>query len=95
MVKKKKAKRKLPGWLQTCVYAVEVVLYDLFHLVIGALPVDAASDLGAWVLGTFGPLTPTNRIVKRNLELAFPEMSEAERKRILDGAVAQHRPPAG
>lgn len=83
-MKKKKAKRKLPGWLQTCVYAIEIVLYDLFHLIIGALPVDAASDLGAWVLGTFGPLTPTNRIVKRNLELAFPEMSADERKRILD-----------
>ncbi|HWE45513.1 MAG TPA: lysophospholipid acyltransferase family protein [Caulobacteraceae bacterium] len=83
MVKKKRVKRKLPGWLQTCVYAVEVVLYDLFHLIVGALPPDAASDMGAWIGGTFGPLSPTNRIVKRNLDLAFPDKSPQERHRIL------------
>ena len=84
MVKKKKEKRKLPGWLQTIVYAIEIVFYDLFHLLVGAMSPDAASNMGAWVLGTFGPLTSTNKVVKRNLALAFPDMAEAERKRILD-----------
>ena len=83
MVKKKKRKSKLPGWLQTCVYVVEIVLYDLFHLIVRALPVDTASDLGAWLGGTFGPMSPTNRVVKRNLELAFPDMDPKERDRIL------------
>ena len=84
MVKTKKRKRKLPGWLQTCLYAIEVVLYDLFHLIVRALPVDVASDLGAWLGGTFGPLSSTHKVVKRNLDLAFPNMDPAERKRLLD-----------
>lgn len=83
-MKAKKQKHKLPGWLQTCLYAVEVVLYDLFHLIVRALPVDVASDLGAWLGGTFGPLSSTHKVVKRNLDLAFPDMSPAERKRLLD-----------
>jgi Kdo2-lipid IVA lauroyltransferase/acyltransferase len=83
VVKKKRVKRKLPGWLQTCVYVVEVVLYDLFHLIVGVLPPDVASDMGAWIGGTLGPISPTNKIVTRNLDLAFPDKTPQERHRIL------------
>jgi KDO2-lipid IV(A) lauroyltransferase len=47
-----------------------------------ALPLDAASALGGAVVGLLGPLTSRRRVVRRNLELAFPELSPRERARI-------------
>lgn len=47
-----------------------------------ALPVDAASALGEAIVGWLGPRIGKHRIVRRNLELAFPEKSEAEREAI-------------
>ena len=45
-----------------------------------ALPVDTASNFGAWLIGRLGPLTGTEKTVQSNLRLAFPDMSEAERR---------------
>jgi KDO2-lipid IV(A) lauroyltransferase len=53
-------------------------------LVLRALPVDLASALGGSVVKAIGPLTSAQRTAKRNLTLAFPEMGEAERRRILN-----------
>lgn len=46
------------------------------------LPVDAVSAAGAAVVSVLGPRTSKHRIVLRNLELAFPEKSPAERQAI-------------
>ncbi len=83
MVKKKKKRQAIPRWLQTFLYVLEVIGYDLFHILVRAMPVDTASDLGAWFLRTFGPLTSIRKTVETNLRIAFPDMPEAERKRII------------
>jgi len=57
---------------------------DAVTLVLRALPVDAASALGGGVLKAIGPLTGAHRTAQRNLTLAFPEMGEADRKRVLN-----------
>ena len=56
--------------------------YDLISLLLRALPVDWASAMGGAVLGWLGPLTSRQAIVLCNLELAFPELTPAERRRI-------------
>jgi KDO2-lipid IV(A) lauroyltransferase len=56
--------------------------YDLVTILVRALPVDAASALGGSIVSVLGPLTSKHRIVMRNLELAFPEKSPAERQAI-------------
>lgn len=38
--------------------------------------------IGAWVARNLGPLTPTHRIARDNIEAAFPEKTAAERRRI-------------
>jgi KDO2-lipid IV(A) lauroyltransferase len=38
------------------------------------------------VLRTIGPLFPESRLAERNIDAAFPGISKAERKRIVDGA---------
>ena len=47
------------------------------------LPLDVASAMGGRLLRWLGPKTGVNRTVRRNLRLAFPEMSPAEREAIL------------
>lgn len=44
-----------------------------------------ATNLAAWFTGLVAPLIPENRLGAANLAAAFPEKSEAERKRILRG----------
>lgn len=71
------------GWrLEAGAFAAYVALFRL-------LPVDRASDLGAWLFRRVGPLTGTQRTVRRNLQIAFPELSEAERERLAADQWAQ------
>ena len=60
-------------------WRAQTLAYDLVSTLVRALPVDAASALGGWVVGALGPLTSKHRIVLRNLELAFPEKTPGER----------------
>jgi KDO2-lipid IV(A) lauroyltransferase len=53
--------------------------YDLLRLVLRRLPMDAASAFGGWVVQALGPLTSKHAVVLRNLELAFPDKTAAER----------------
>jgi len=71
------------SWSQDLVWRLEDAALEVFTWLIRALPVDLASDLGAALLRTIGPLTGANKTAKRNLLLAFPEKSEAEREDIL------------
>ena len=61
-------------------WRAETLAYDLVSALARALPVDAASALGGAIVGVLGPMTSKHRIVLRNLELAFPEKSQAERE---------------
>ena len=49
------------------------------------LPLDVASALGGWLGRIVGPFARAHRTARRNLEQAFPEMSELQRSRILRG----------
>jgi Kdo2-lipid IVA lauroyltransferase/acyltransferase len=50
-----------------------------------ALPLDAASALGGWIGRTIGPRLPGSRTADANLRRAMPELSPAERRRIVRG----------
>jgi Kdo2-lipid IVA lauroyltransferase/acyltransferase len=69
---------------QTLLWRLEAFGMDALTALLRALPVDAASGLGGWLLRTVGPLSGAHRTAGRNLALAFPEMDETERRRILN-----------
>jgi len=71
------------SWTQDLVWRLEDGALEAFTWLIRALPLDAASAIGGAVLRIVGPLTSANRTAKRNLLLAFPEKTEAEREDIL------------
>ena len=61
------------GWLaQTAAFAA-------YSGLMRALPVETASNFGAWLVSHLGPRTSTEKTVQRNLRLAFPDMDETER----------------
>ncbi|GGZ38013.1 lysophospholipid acyltransferase family protein [Asticcacaulis endophyticus] len=74
---------KKTTFLQDIGWRIEAVFYDLFVAVIRSLPVDTASDLGGWLLKTFGPLTSVQKTVRRNLDIAFPDQDEAWKRNIV------------
>lgn len=67
---------------QQLAWRLEALGYGVLRGLLRLLPVDTASDLGGWLLRRLGPLTGVDRTVRRNLRLAFPEISEAEQDRI-------------
>ncbi len=69
--------------MQDLIWRLEALGYDLFVGLFRLMPVDMASALGAGVFRLLGPLTGTHRTAERNIRLAFPDMGEAERKRLL------------
>ena len=73
----------MPHWLITLGYVAETLFYDLFHVIVRALSVDTASDLGGWFGVTFGPLSSAHKTVSRNLKVAFPHLSEAARRKLI------------
>jgi KDO2-lipid IV(A) lauroyltransferase len=67
---------------QRLLWRLEAFGFDLVSALIRLMPVDTASDFGAGLFGALGPRLPLNRLVVRNIELAFPEKAPAERARI-------------
>ncbi len=49
------------------------------------LPIDVSSNVGGWLGRTVGPRLSTSNRARRNLRLAFPEISAAEIERIVLG----------
>ena len=66
--------------LQHLQWRLEAAGYDLIAAIMRIAPIDAASAFGGAFFRFFGPLSSAHRTALRNLRLAFPEWSEAERR---------------
>jgi len=71
------AKRLQYAFETTVVYMV----YGFFRL----LPLETASNLGGGLMRRIGPHLGLSKVARRNLLLAFPEKSDAEREEIVRG----------
>jgi KDO2-lipid IV(A) lauroyltransferase len=69
---------------QDLLWRLEAAAYDLAEALARAVPIDVASNFGAWLLKTVGPLTSVHRTAETNLRIAFPEASDAEIARLLE-----------
>lgn len=67
---------------QKLIWRLEAAGFLAVGALLGLLPLDAASAFGGWLLRKLGPLTGTDKTVRRNLMLAFPDMAPAERDRL-------------
>lgn len=74
-------RRPSPG--QDLVWRLEALGFDLLGLIFRIMPIEAASSFGAAALRVLGPLTGAHKTAERNLRIAFPDMSEPDRRRLL------------
>lgn len=84
LIRNKKLRKRLrrstrPRWLLS---RLEDVALVAFWTVCGWLSAPMASRFGAAVVGALGPLTPKHEKIEGNLLVAFPELDEAERRRL-------------
>ena len=70
--------------IQSCLWRVEALGFDLFTAVARAAPIDIWSAAGGRLFRWLGPLTSAHRTAQRSLQLAFPAMGRGEATAILD-----------
>lgn len=66
--------------------AVMIGLIRAIFAFLRALGPERASDLGGWLLRSASPLIPVNRVALANIRAAFPDLPDAEVRRIARGA---------
>ena len=72
---------------QRLMWRIEALAWDVIYWApMKALGPDRASDFLGWLLKSIAPLFSQNKTVKRNLQLAFPDLSDAERDRLAAAA---------
>jgi KDO2-lipid IV(A) lauroyltransferase len=71
-----------PTFSERLMWRVEALGFDVAAALTRLMPVETASALGAFLLRRLGPLISSDKVMRRNLELAFPEKSQAERDAI-------------
>jgi len=64
-------------------WRLETLAYDSVSLLLRLLPFRLASKLGSCLLRLIGPLSSKHKIAKTGIDIAFPDLSETERARIL------------
>ncbi len=64
-------------------WRLEALAYDVVGLILKLFPFNGISASGGWLLRLIGPLTSKHHIAKTGLQIAFPDKSESEIKKIL------------
>jgi KDO2-lipid IV(A) lauroyltransferase len=72
----------MPAWLRRAADAAVAALVRALFAALRALGPDRAADLGGWLARSLGPLLPVQRVTLDNIRHAFPELPEAEHRRI-------------
>jgi Kdo2-lipid IVA lauroyltransferase/acyltransferase len=77
--------RANPSALHRLGWRLEALAYDGFSALLRLLPIDWASGFGGWALRRLGPLTKEHKIALAGVKLAFPDLTDQERARIVRG----------
>jgi KDO2-lipid IV(A) lauroyltransferase len=75
--------RGKPSLGQDIVWRLEALGYDIALFLLRLLPIEAASGFGGWLFRTFGPLTNPHRTASINIDIAFPDLDPAAKKKLL------------
>jgi KDO2-lipid IV(A) lauroyltransferase len=73
-----------PSFARDLGWRLQALVFDLFSAAVRPWPVAWVSAWGGWLFRKVGPLTRSHRIAERNIALAFPDLSDAAAKSLLD-----------
>ncbi len=65
--------------IHRCIWAVEAGLFGAFLFICWCLPLSGAQAMAAGIMSRVGPRQGKHRHVERNLRIAFPDRTDAER----------------
>lgn len=71
------------SYVSKIIWMLEAALFDAVCALARLFPIDSVSDSGAWLFRKIGPLTRAHRVAARNIQIAFPGLTEAETKQLL------------
>ncbi|MBL8555138.1 MAG: lysophospholipid acyltransferase family protein [Phenylobacterium sp.] len=71
------------SYVTELVWMLEAALFDAFRALARLFPIDYVSNSGAWLCRRLGPLTTAHRVAERNIRIAFPHLTDAEVKTLL------------
>ncbi len=72
-----------PSFSRNLTWRLEALAFDAARAVAGLFPIDRVSAVGGWLFRRLGPYTRSARIAARNIELAFPDWTAAQRAALL------------
>ncbi|MHB8284354.1 MAG: lysophospholipid acyltransferase family protein [Caulobacteraceae bacterium] len=72
-----------PSFTQDLTWRLEALAFDILTLAARPWPVSWVSAFGGFALRGLGPLTGAHKVADRNIRLAFPDMTPADRKTLL------------
>lgn len=65
------------------IWMLEAALFNAICGLARLFPIDSVSNSGAWLFEKLGPMTGAHRVAARNIEIAFPALTDAETKQLL------------
>lgn len=71
------------SYVAKLIWMLEAALFNAVCGLARLFPIDSVSDSGAWLFRKLGPLTSAHRVAARNIEIAFPQLTDAETKQLL------------
>lgn len=74
---------------QRLLWRIEAGLYDVAAALARAFPIDSVSDFGSALFRTLGPLTSSHNVALVNLQIAFPDATEAQIRNLADAQWSQ------
>ncbi len=72
-----------PPFSRDLLWRLEAFGFDLAGALVRLFPIERVSAAGGWLFRRLGPITGSARIARRNIELAFPDWTHAERAALL------------
>src|SRR3954471_2083246 len=75
--------RGKPSLAQDLIWRLEALVYAIALFLLRLLPIEAASAFGGWLLRLLGPLSAPHRTASVNIDIAFPGMDPAAKKKLL------------
>ncbi len=73
-----------PSLSQDLIWRLQAFGYRAVNALVRLMPIETASALGGFLLRKLGPLSGSQKVVERNLSLAFPDLDPQARRAIID-----------